>query len=91
MAPGGFAHLDPVGRATGGVGGGRRGSFERLAMTGDDLHASGRMSGILHSRHGGGTKVNNRKPNNELMWLCTGWERIGVLYVCDACVWVSMM
>ena len=91
MIPGGFAHLDPVGRATGGVGGGRRGSFKRLAMTGDDLHASGRMSGILHSRHGGGTKVNNRKPNNELMWLCTGWERIGVLYVCDAWVCVSMM
>ena len=91
MVPGGFAHFDSVGRAAGGVCWGHRGSLKGLAMTGDDLHASGRMSGILDSRHGGGTKVNNRKPNNELMWLCTGWERIGVLHVCDAWVCVSMM
>ena len=55
-------------------------------MIGDDFLGSIRISGVRSCRHGGEIKVNNHKSNNELRWLCTEWKRIGVLYVCHACV-----
>ena len=86
MVPGGFAHFDSVGRAAGGVCWCHRWSLKGLAMTGDEHLGSTRISGESACHHGGEINVNNHKSNNELMWLCIGWKRIDVLYVCDACV-----
>ena len=91
MIPEGFAHFDSVGRAAGGVCWGHRGSLKGLAMAGDEFLGCTRKRSVCSCRHGGEIKVNSHKSNNELMRLCIGWKRIGVLYVCDACVWVSMM
>ena len=81
MIPEGFAHLDSVGRAAGCVCWCRCGSLKGLAMAADHLLGGARKSNVSNRRHGGEIEVNNHRSNNELMWLCTGWKRIGVVCV----------
>ena len=86
----GFANLDSVGRAALCVCWRSGGSLKCLLMTADHLLGGARKSSVSNRRHGGEIEVNNHRSNNELMWLCTGWKRIGVacVYVCDVIIYI---